>query len=566
MGTGSVVIRKIHAFLLWLNFYFEHSLLYRGVVAVKSASSGSLILRGFLSTDHRDYWQGSLIMRAIGFFASAVICGVRWIFRAVAHANENSVNKKVFDFFMKTRGADGKGFWGFWAKTVHGCAPVRLAKWFFGAETTDGISDCPRIAFIESANSINVISGQRLSLASLFNLKVWYMLFLMGALMIPSQFWNNMYLLFSAFFFAGCFAVKWFLDKDSPVRPSFAHISPALVLFVFFCALSIFTGYGGSDSVRVFVIFFACVVHSVLVALIFKSREDLRMFFLVMSVALVGIVLFGFYQLFMGIEISAEMTDLGVNPGLARLYSTMGNPNNDAQAWAMLIPFVLAVTITTKCDVKRLLLMGVLALVIAAFAMTYSRAGYVALMAGIGVFVLMSAPRLVPIALIALVFALPFIPAGIIERLFTLGQDTSSQYRFMIWSGVLRMLEDFWVQGIGMGPAAFVRIYRSYAHELAERSMHAHNQFLDILAHSGIGALLAFLAYLFRLFKRVIAEHFVSTNQEQKVYISAWVAALAVFVVFGVGEYVWFHPRVMLVFWVVAGVVAGMASMKTCEG
>jgi hypothetical protein len=282
----------------------------------------------------------------------------------------------------------------------------------------------------------------------------------------------------------------------------------------------------------------------------------LKIFFRLMAVALVFAALFGFFQLFAGIEIREELTDLGVNPGLSRLYSTMGNPNNDAQAWAMLLPFVLAVAITVKDDTRRLVLFGAIALVVAAFALTYSRAGYVALMAGVGVFVLMSAPRLVPIGLVALVFALPFIPSAILDRLFTLGQDTSSQYRFLIWEGVRRMLEDFWVQGIGMGPAAFVRIYRSYAHELAERSMHAHNTFFDIITHSGIGALLAFLAYLFRLFKHGISTHTASANPEKKIYIAAGIAALTVFVVFGVGEYVWFHPRVMLVFWVVAGIVS----------
>ncbi|MCL2577399.1 MAG: O-antigen ligase family protein [Defluviitaleaceae bacterium] len=537
MGTGSVVIKKIHAFLLWLNYFFEYSLIYRGVVAVKNASRTSRLLNAFLSTNHRDYWGGSFIMRFLGFIANIFFSGTGWIVRSLRKANENSFNKKVFDFCIKQRGADGMGFLGFFAKTVSGCAPVRLARWFFCEE-------------VQAKNNAGF------SIASIFNPKIWYMLFLLGSLMVPGHMWNNMYLFLLAVFFAGVFALKWILENDAKAKLSFSNISPALVLFVFFCALSIFTGYGGSDSVRVFVIFFACVVHSVLVSIALKDKNDLRIFFLLTAVALIVVSLFGFYQFFGGIEIREELTDLGVNPGLSRLESTMGNPNNDAQAWAMLLPFVLAVAITVKNDTKRLFLFGALAIVIAAFAMTYSRAGYVALMAGVGVFVLMSAPRLVPIALIALVFALPFIPAAILERLFTLGQDTSSQYRFLIWEGVRRMLEDFWVQGIGMGPAAFVRIYRGYAHPLAERALHSHNTFFDIITHSGIGALLAFLAYLFRLFKRGISKHVAIADKEQKIYIAAGIAALTVFGVFGVGEYLWFHPRVVLVFWMVSGIVS----------
>jgi O-antigen ligase len=461
--------------------------------------------------------------------ATWIVCGLR-------KANENSFNKKVFDFCVKRRGEDGTGFWGGVAKTVQTCVPVRLARWFF-ADESEGLAG--------------------ISFAALFNPKIWYMIFLLGALTVPGPMWNNMYLLLAAFFFAGVFAFGAILRGE---KLNFDGISPALVLFVFFCALSIFTGYGGGDSARVFVIFFACVVHSVLVAVAFRGKNDLRIFFCLTAVALVLMSAFGFYQFVAGIEVSAEMTDLGVNPGLSRLYSTMGNPNNDAQAWAMLLPLVLAVAITVKDDTRRLLLFGAIAITVAAFALTFSRAGYVAIMGGLGVFVLISAPRLVPIGLIALVFALPFIPAAILERLFTLGQDTSSQYRFLIWEGVRRMIEDFWVQGIGMGPAAFVRIYRGYAHPAAERAMHAHNQFFDIIAHSGIGALLAFLAYLFRLFKRGMAAYVASADAETKIFISAGLASLAVFVVFGVGEYVWFHPRVMLVFWIVAGVVSAVAN------
>ncbi|MCL2223417.1 MAG: O-antigen ligase family protein [Defluviitaleaceae bacterium] len=543
MGTGSVVIQKIHALLLWLNVFFEYSLIFRGCVAIKNASRTSRLLAAFLDTDGRNYWGGSLIMRFLGAVAGAVFAAAGWAVRVFCAANENSINKKVFDFLVKPRGEDGTGFWGFIAKTIHGCAPVRFAKWFFCEDAGNGAGD-------SAGNGTAIIS-----LASIFNPKIWYMLFVLGALTVPSFLWNNMLLLASAVFFAGVFALKWVLENDRK-KLSFEMISPALVLFVFFCALSIFTGYGGGDSVRVFVIFFACVVHSVIAAIVLKDKKYLQIFFLLAAVALVITALFGFFQLFAGIEIREELTDLGVSPGMSRLYSTMGNPNNDAQAWAMLLPFVLAMAITVKNDTKRLILFGAIALVVGAFALTYSRSGYVALMAGVGVFVLMSAPRLVPIGLIALVFALPFIPSAILERLFTLGQDTSSQYRFLIWEGVRRMLEDFWVQGIGMGPAAFVRIYRSYAHPLAERALHSHNTFFDILVHSGIGALLAFLAYLFRLFKRGISDHVAIADREQKIYIAAGIAALTVFVVFGVGEYVWFHPRVMLVFWVVAGIVS----------
>ncbi|MCL2457097.1 MAG: O-antigen ligase family protein [Defluviitaleaceae bacterium] len=573
MQTDSVIIKKIAAFLAWLNFYFEHSLIFRGFLVVKKFAGESKILRAFISTRNRDYWQGSIILRIIMFGARKKIFFIAKIFNFFSRLNENSLNKKIFLFFFPPQsefsrrslsGQDGSPKLGahpvrnFFSHTISTCFPAKILRWFFCENVTN-----PTAQTLANENEQKIfahaISAQKF-------LKIAYMVFISGALTIPAPLWNNKILLLSAVFFAAIFSAEWFFrigknfsaEKISE-KISFEKISPALVFFVFFCALSIVTGYGGGDSLRVFIIFFACVVHSVLITIFFDEKDDFRLFFLILACALAAVSVFGFYQFAAGIEIREELVDLGTSPGLSRLYSTMGNPNNDAMFWAMVLPFLIAVCVTAKCDKKRLVLAILILIVLAAFAMTYSRAGYVAFMAGVAIFVLMTAPRLVPVAMLVLILAVPFIPAGIIERLFTLGQDTSSKYRFLIWEGVGRMLEDFWVSGIGMGPAAFIRIYRGYAHPLAERAMHSHNTFLDILSHSGIGAFLAFIAYLFRLYRRGISAFFSCAEKEFKIFIAAGISAVTVFIVFGVGEYVWFYPRVMLVFWVVAGLVSAMA-------
>ena len=633
MNTGSIVIRKTISALAKLNYYFEYSFIYRMFTVIGSCASGSVILKGFLSTNYKDYWQGSFILRPLAFIMSATLTSLRQLFLFIAKANESSINKRLFTFFiLPLSHIDGvvmaACFWlsgmffvfalfmagtmrlpifsvlsvvfvfcgvyipKFIATAFKGCVPVRLIKWFFTSENSEEVQ-CKHLSSIN--NNINkdridwpfffyrtmhimlgilaglvlvllplrfavvIVGGSVFALFTFFNLKLSYMLFFLAMLIIPHPFWNNMLIFLSALFYAGVYAIKWFLHSSE--KPSFKHFSPALVMFAAFCFLSIFTGFGGMDSFRVFVILFACMVHSVLIINIIKTMDDLRLFFLILAVAVALTSLFGLYQFASGIEIRSEFTDLTRSQGLSRLYSTLGNPNNDAESWSMLLPFILAVTITIKSDTKRVILAVVLLLCLGAFALTYSRAGYVALMAGLAVFVLMSAPRLVPVALIVLLLSIPFLPASIIERLLTLGQDTSSLYRIRIWEGTMRMLENFWVQGIGMGPQAFISIYRGYAHPSAWNAMHAHNMFLNILAHSGIGALLAFAAYLFRLFRYGISSHVASKNTEFKIYIAAGIGSLTAFTVFGMGEYVWFYPRVMLVFWLISGLILAMANL-----
>jgi len=626
MNTGSLVIKKTISILTKLNYYFEHSFIYKILTAISAAASGSLILEALLSTDYRDYWKGSFILRPLAFISECILLQLRRLFLFLAKVNESSLNRKLLYIFagpliIPEGRAAVISLWlggmflaaapsmagtlllpGFLIMAVcfdlcgvylpfflttafKGCAPFRLIKWFFGSEEIirssiswhsslsrrDLFIFCLIHLFFGAVLGLAIsvlplryagllIGGFIFTLFTFFNLKLSYMFFFLGMLIIPHPLWNNMLIFLSAVFYTGVYAIKWFLCGTE--KPSFRHISPSLVMFALFCFLSIFTGFGGMDSFRVFIILFACMVHSVLIINIIKSMDDLRLFFLILAAALALTSLFGLYQFSSGIEIRSDFTDLVRSQGLSRLYSTLGNPNNDAESWSMLLPFVLAMVITTKSDLKRLILAAVFFICIAAFALTYSRSGYVALVAGLGVFVLMSAPRLVPVALIVLLVSIPLLPTSVIERLLTLGQDTSSLYRIRIWEGTLRMLENYWVQGIGMGPNAFISIYRGYAHPSAWNAMHAHNMFLNILAHSGIGALLAFIAYLFRLFRYGISSHITSTDKEFKIYMAAGIGSLSSFTIFGMGEYVWFYPRVMLVFWLMSGLILALVHMQ----
>ena len=401
--------------------------------------------------------------------------------------------------------------------------------------------------------------GAGFAVFTFFQPKISYMLFFFGMLIIPYDYWNNMLILLSAFAYAAIFALNYFLDKNKGL--DMKSLAPSLILFAFFSILSLFTGFGGMDSVRVFAIMFGCLIHSVLILNFIETKKDLQTLILILAAAVALTSLFGLYQYSAGIEIKAEFTDLAQSQGLSRLFSTMANSNNDAESWVMLLPFIIAMMLTTVCDTKRVVLAGVIGLCVIALVLTYSRSGYLALLASIGIFVLMVSPKLVPVGILALIIMIPFLPKSLTDRLLTIGKDTSSKYRLLIWEGVLRMLKDFWITGIGMGPKAFTSIYRDYAHVNAKPAMHSHNVFLSVLAEIGIGGFISFMAYLFRTFRSGIVAQIKATDPEMKIYLAAGISSLTAFCVFSLAEYVWFYPRVMLIFWLVTGLVLSMAKM-----
>ena len=413
------------------------------------------------------------------------------------------------------------------------------------------------VAPLKYALVLSVAAG--FAVFTFFQPKISYMLFFFGMLIIPNDYWNNMLILLSAFAYGAIFALNWFMDKNKGL--DMKSLPPSLILFTLFAVLSLFTGFGGMDSVRVFAIMFGCIIHSVLILNFIETKEDLRTLILILAMAIVLTSLFGLYQYAAGIEIKAEFTDLSQSQGLSRLFSTMANSNNDAESWVMLLPFIIAMVITTKSDTKRLILTGAVGLCVVALVLTYSRSGYLALVAAVGVFVLMVSPKLVPIGILTLIILIPFLPQSLTDRILTIGKDTSSKYRLFIWEGVLRMLKDFWITGIGMGPKAFTTIYRGYSNVNAGPAMHSHNVFLSVLAEIGIGGFVAFMAYLFRAFRSGIVAQIKSTDREIKIYAAAGVASLTAFCVFSLVEYVWFYPRVMLIFWLVTGLVLSMMRM-----
>ena len=402
--------------------------------------------------------------------------------------------------------------------------------------------------------------GLGFAVFTFFQPKISYMLFFFGMLIIPNDYWNNMLILLSAFGYAALFALNFFLDKNKGLNAG--TIAPSLILFTFFAVLSLFTGFGAMDSVRVFAIMLGCIIHSVLIFNFVETKEDLRILILILAAAVALTSLFGLYQYIAGIEIKAEFTDLTQSQGLSRLFSTMANSNNDAESWVMLLPFIIAMMITTSCDTKRVVLAGVIGLCVIALMLTYSRSGYLALLAAAGIFVLIVSPKLVPVGILALIIMIPFLPESLKARVLTIGKDTSSKYRLLIWEGVFRMFEDFWITGIGMGPKAFTSIYRDYAHVNAKPAMHSHNVFLSVLAEIGIGGFISFMAYLFKTFRAGIVAQIKNVDPEMKIYLAAGVASLTAFCVFSLVEYVWFYPRVMLIFWLVTGLVLSMARMN----
>jgi O-antigen ligase len=397
-----------------------------------------------------------------------------------------------------------------------------------------------------------------------FQIEISLCLFLFAACVFPHSMWNNIYILFAAIYYCIICAVLYALGKKQ--APRLKYVYPSLIIFVAFSVLSLFTGNDFGDGLRMFMILFSCIIFYVLISSLITDRRKLHTLLVFLLLAVFITALFGLYQSAKGIEIRADFVDLITNNDMpGRVFSNMDNPNNYAEFLTMLGPILLALILTQKSDLKRLLFAVMLAPALIALILTFSRASYIAIVLAAAIFILMVGKRLIPVVIFLAAAAVPFLPSVIVNRILTIGKDSSSALRFKIWESVFRTLKYYWLTGIGIGPASFAKIYKANALVDAVSVMHSHNTLLQIWLETGIGGILAFLAFLLKMLTSVINAFLSVKDRSLKILLAGCASAICVFFAFSLVEHVWFYARVNLTFWIICGIATAAIKISLGE-
>jgi O-antigen ligase len=212
-------------------------------------------------------------------------------------------------------------------------------------------------------------------------------------------------------------------------------------------------------------------------------------------------IFIGFQQLAAGVPMNPGWLPEGQNRLIPiRIFSVFVNPN--IYALYLLGILVLAVEFAAlgpNPGVKSLY--GVIAsLALLSLYFTYSRMAWILA----GVFGFSRLIRrwkwkgwLAAIACILGLLALPAVRVRLGSLIFF--TDSSLLYRFRIWRGVIRALNDFWLWGAG--PGSFPVIYPLY--QIGNTpAQHAHQLYLQIWLEYGIFALGGFIFLMARLLRK----------------------------------------------------------------
>lgn len=234
-----------------------------------------------------------------------------------------------------------------------------------------------------------------------------------------------------------------------------------------------------------------------------RTRRQVKRLVAALGASAALVVLYGFYQYFVGIDTSEmRWVDGEAFPELRkRVFSTWENPNILAGYLDAAICVILGIFTKIEGRTRRIALVVGMVLLSACLAMTYARGACLTMAVILGVYGLFKDRRIL-LGCIAAGIVLLAVDSALYERIVStytkFETDTSSQMRLAIWESTIAMIEDHPFFGVGWG--AFWMVYPAYDFYLQGadvKLVHAHNMYLNYIAEIGIAGALSFFWYFF---------------------------------------------------------------------
>lgn len=385
-------------------------------------------------------------------------------------------------------------------------------------------------------------------------------------LVAPHDNWNNVY------GFLGVVAVTALFicgTANSRSRLEFERVGPYLTFFFGFACIAFITSGSTSLSLRFFLFHLTCFL---IVLIMVSGIKEIRQLEGAMWLAEGGLLLaslYGCYQGVVGVAVVASQQDMTVNKGMpGRIYSFFDNPNNFAEILVMLLPLLLALFLNSKTWRGKLASVVCLGVGLLAIGYTYSRSGWLGLALAVFVFLALQNWRIVPLAIVAVIVALPFLPETIYNRFLTIGnmQDSSTRYRFAIYEATGNLMKDHWLKGVGLGSDVMTKTFATYPTMFdGNHPIHTHNNYLQMFGELGILGGLSYLAVVFHQLKQGIKTFYASENKRLRGLLSAAVGSFCGILLIGLAEYTWFYPRNMFFYWFLFGIIAACVKLYQQE-
>ena len=253
-----------------------------------------------------------------------------------------------------------------------------------------------------------------------------------------------------------------------------------------------------------------------------------------------------------------------VAAGTIRIYGPLGNPNLLAGYLVPILPLALVACIRWRGWGSRAFAATAFILGCASVLFSYSRGGWLALVAAIGSLVLLLVlrairhwpplwKRLVPLALLGaggLLLALAvtqFDPVRTRVMSLLAGRgDSSNNFRINVWLAAIDMIQDRPWLGIGPGNAAFNSVYPLYQ-QPKFNALSAYSVPLELLVETGIPGLIACIGLALASLRRGLRA--LASDADLALPCIGCLTAITGLLVHGAADTIFFRPEVQITGW-----------------
>jgi O-antigen ligase len=327
--------------------------------------------------------------------------------------------------------------------------------------------------------------------------------------------------------------------------------------------------WSNSFSLSFRFIFFAitCMLCVVVFVNAFDTENKLFVFICFLAAGLFVSSAYALFQRLTGVESNGILTDLTLNANMpGRVYSFFENPNSYANLLVYFTPLMLCMFLFAPKRWQRLGFGAVFVLCALALVMTYSRGGWLAFAFSMFILMCLLCPRWIPLVMAVGVLCLPILPSSILNRLLTIFNmsDSSTYTRTYIYAAMLRLIKMNPIFGVGLGADTIkqsIAVAQTYTAKAV--FIHGHNIYFQIGAESGIIGIIAFIMAVFcgmRAGGRRLRRK--PTTSLQRGIIAGCISGLSGSLLFGLTDYPWSYPRVMVLFWLLFAIMCAATGIS----
>lgn len=356
------------------------------------------------------------------------------------------------------------------------------------------------------------------------------------------------------YFLLAVFVFHKLVKDENPL--TMTKLDMPIILFLIIIIISTITSISPIDSLRDLALhigglsFLFVMINSV------EEKKDFNIIVTILVFTATLVALYGLYQYLVGVEVDKAWLDVENNPGITtRVYSVFNNPNILAEYLVMIIPLSVSLFWFSKKLSKKIIFLGTTLIMVLALVLTSSRGGWIGFAFSALVFILLIEKRLLLSLIPITLGGLFLLPDTIINRILSIGNlaDSSNAYRITMWEITLDIIKDHWLAGVGFGHLPFKQTFETYIRTMP--TFHAHNTYLETAAEMGIPGLVAFLLFLFVLFKYGIKELIRQDDRYIRVMAAGALSGLAGVLFHGLVENILYLPRIIFTFWIMVSLV-----------